>query len=98
MKTKFSYHFLTGKVAVTKSFEVEADTPAAAEAPADKLAIDFGKSKKGVLRVQSDKTRKYIHESEDAAPKTKAVDVEALLDQPAEPDATPPTPTQAHQI
>jgi len=78
---------MTGQIAVTKTFE--ADTMAAADA----AAIDFGKSKKGVIRIQSDTNGKHLWESEPEA--KKAVDAEALLDQKADPDATPPTPASA---
>ena len=85
--SKHSYHFLTGQAAVTKTFEAE--TPAAADA----LAIEFAKSKKGVIRVQSDRTLKHIYE---AIPKAQQpVEPEALLDQKADPDADPPVPGSA---
>ena len=83
---KATYHFMTGRVAVTKTFE--ADTKPAADA----LAVEFGKSKKGVVRIQCDATRKHLWEDEKQVKKATA-DPEAALDVKADPDADPPTPS-----
>lgn len=79
MKLKNTYHFLQGKHAVTKSFEAEGETPAAAKLANDNSAIAFGKSKKGVIRVQCDATRKHIYENLPKAQQPK--NPEDLLDE-----------------
>ena len=84
---KSTYHFLTGQVAVTKTFD--GDTKKAT----DEAAIEFAKSKKGVIRVQCDSSNKHIWESEPEQKKT--VDAEALLDQVVDKDAEPPVPASA---
>lgn len=82
MKLKSNYHFLTGKVAVSKTFEAEAETPAAAKLANDNAAIDYGKSKKGVIRVQCDATRKHIYENLPKSQQPK--NPEDLLDEVSE--------------
>jgi len=84
---KAIYHFLTGQSAVSKTFEAET------KAAADAAAIEFAETKKGVIRVQCDQSRKHIWEK---VPKAQqAPDPEALLDQKADLDAAPPTPASA---